>query len=183
MSKTYRKHGDGTREPRFRTKRDEFRCRHCRMFVGLLPSGGSHRNHCPYCLYSRHVDLKTPGDRASDCGASMAPVGAFARAKGEQAVVHRCLGCGFERHCRVAADDDFTLVSGSNSSSRAPRRRRGIAEIGRWKMEIGGWKADAFGLCSLNVEPTGGGWSNLHPSPSSLQCSGWADSATECRRP
>ena len=40
----------------------------------------------------------------------MAPVGAFTRAKGEHAIVHRCLSCGFERHNRVAADDDFTAV-------------------------------------------------------------------------
>jgi RNHCP domain len=40
----------------------------------------------------------------------MAPVGAFTRAKGEHAIVHRCLGCGFERYNRVAADDDFVAV-------------------------------------------------------------------------
>lgn len=40
----------------------------------------------------------------------MAPVGVFARRNGEQAIVHRCLGCGFERHCRVAADDDIGAV-------------------------------------------------------------------------
>jgi hypothetical protein len=80
------------------------------MFVGRLPSGGRHRNHCPYCLYSRHVDGQTPGDRASDCGASMAPVAAFRRRNDEHVVVHRCLGCGLERYCRVAADDDFVLV-------------------------------------------------------------------------
>jgi hypothetical protein len=40
----------------------------------------------------------------------MAPIGVFVRAKGEQAIVHRCLGCGFERHCRVAADDDIAAV-------------------------------------------------------------------------
>jgi hypothetical protein len=40
----------------------------------------------------------------------MAPVGAFARAKGEHAIVHRCLRCGFERHNRIAADDDFAAV-------------------------------------------------------------------------
>jgi hypothetical protein len=36
----------------------------------------------------------------------MAPVGVFARPKGEQVVLHRCLGCGLERHNRVAADDN-----------------------------------------------------------------------------
>jgi hypothetical protein len=68
-------------------------------------SGGRNRNHCPYCLYSRHVDDSAPGDRASSCGAAMAPVAFFRRPKGEQVLVHRCLGCGFERYCRIAADD------------------------------------------------------------------------------
>lgn len=92
---------------------ETFRCRRCRRMVGPVPwggAGGGHRNHCPYCLHSRHVDGKTPGDRASDCGATMAPLGAFIRGKGEHVIVHRCLGCGFERHCRVAADDDFEAV-------------------------------------------------------------------------
>jgi hypothetical protein len=40
----------------------------------------------------------------------MAPVGAFARAKGEQVIVHRCLACGLERHNRVAADDNVYVV-------------------------------------------------------------------------
>lgn len=80
------------------------------MLIGPVPFGGGHRNHCPVCLHSRHVDGKTPGDRASDCGSVMAPVGAFTRRGGEYVVVHRCLGCGFERFNRIAADDDFELV-------------------------------------------------------------------------
>ena len=78
--------------------------------VGAVPSGGKHRNHCPYCLYSRHVDGRISGDRAGACGGSMAPVGTFVRPKGEHVVVHRCLTCSFERYNRVAADDDFDLV-------------------------------------------------------------------------
>ena len=78
--------------------------------VGPVPYGGRHRNHCPYCLYSRHVDGRIPGDRAGDCGGAMAPTGAFVRPKGEHVVVHRCLVCGFERYNRIAADDDFDLV-------------------------------------------------------------------------
>lgn len=85
--------------------RESFKCRHCRTFVGPTISGGRHRNHCPICLYSRHVDDRTPGDRASGCRSLMAPIGVFHRRKGEQVILHRCLGCGVERHCRVAADD------------------------------------------------------------------------------
>ncbi len=36
----------------------------------------------------------------------MAPVGLFARPTGEQVIIHRCLGCGFERYNRIAADDN-----------------------------------------------------------------------------
>lgn len=87
-----------------------FKCGHCKRFIGLLPSGGHYRNHCPICLYSRHVDGETSGDRSSSCRALMAPIGVFARRNGEHVLVHRCLGCGFERFNRIAADDDFDLV-------------------------------------------------------------------------
>lgn len=87
-----------------------FRCGHCKRFIGPLPSGGRQRNHCQFCLYSRHVDDTHPGDRASTCRSLMAPVGAFQRPNGEHVLVHRCLGCGFERFNRIAADDDFELV-------------------------------------------------------------------------
>lgn len=40
----------------------------------------------------------------------MAPVGTFFKTKGEQMVLHRCNGCGIERRCRVAADDDPTVL-------------------------------------------------------------------------
>jgi hypothetical protein len=40
----------------------------------------------------------------------MAPIGTFAQRNGEQSVVHRCLGCGIERHNRVAADDNPLLL-------------------------------------------------------------------------
>jgi hypothetical protein len=100
------------------------------MFVGVIPSGGRHRNHCPFCLYSRHVDDRRPGDRASDCGGSMVPVGAFSRLKGELVVVHRCMACGVERHNRIAADDDFNLVLGlpRRPDPAAARRARGVLE-------------------------------------------------------
>lgn len=78
--------------------------------VGPTISGGRHRNHCPVCLYSLHVDGKTPGDRGSDCRSLMKPVGLFARMSGEQVIVHQCLGCGFERFNRVAADDNPLAV-------------------------------------------------------------------------
>lgn len=90
---------------------EEFKCRNCRNFIGTPPSGGSQRNHCPLCLFSLHVDGKTPGDRASDCHSLMEPIGVFYRVSNlEQMVVHRCRGCGFVRYNRVAADDNPVLL-------------------------------------------------------------------------
>ena len=89
---------------------EEFKCRNCRTFIGTPPTGGSQRNHCPMCLFSLHVDGKTPGDRASDCHSLMEPIGVFYRMSLEQMVVHRCRGCDFVRYNRVAADDNPTLL-------------------------------------------------------------------------
>ncbi len=95
--------------PRPRMRRNEaapFRCGRCRRMVGQTVSGGRHRNHCPFCLTSRHVDLRRPGDRANPCRALMAAVGVASKPDGEQLVLHRCNGCDARRRTRVAADDD-----------------------------------------------------------------------------
>lgn len=76
-----------------------FSCAHCRAHVEPL-TNGSYRNHCPYCLWSRHVDTQ-PGDRASRCRGMMEPVAVRATKKGLQ-LVHRCVRCGEVRVNRVA---------------------------------------------------------------------------------
>ena len=87
------------------TQQEEFKCGHCKTFVGPPVSGGKHRNHCPLCLFSKHVDRSRPGDRLSECSCLMEPVGTFNRRNGEQMIMHHCRGCGAQRVCRVAADD------------------------------------------------------------------------------
>ena len=102
-----RARGDVPFRPRTRpNERNPFKCGRCRAFVGPVVIGGRHRNHCPFCLTSRHVDQRRPGDRASPCRALMPAIGVAYRPNGEQMVVHRCNGCGIERQNRVAADDD-----------------------------------------------------------------------------
>lgn len=92
-------------------RNEGFDCEHCGQTVKPVTYGGSYRNHCPYCLYSKHVDAEVPGDRASSCRGLMAPVGVFTRRTGEAVLVHRCEKCGFERFNRIAGDDDFDLVT------------------------------------------------------------------------
>lgn len=71
-----------------------FVCENCKRIVQPL-NNGSYRNHCPYCLYSKHVDM-LPGDRKSKCGGLMKPVKLkYKSAKGYQ-IIHRCLACGNE---------------------------------------------------------------------------------------
>lgn len=116
---------EARRRPRYTQSSEEvFKCRHCHRFVCPLPYGGHHRNHCPFCLFSRHVDDRKSGDRLSTCGASMEPAGFFQRPNGEYVIVHRCLGCELERFNRIAGDDDFELVLALPEVP--PRTRRDI---------------------------------------------------------
>ena len=98
------------REKRRAEISEPFKCRNCKAFIGTPPTGGQQRNHCPMCLYSLHVDDKTPGDRASECRSLMEPIGVFYRRNLEQVVVHHCLGCSFTRYNRIAADDNIILL-------------------------------------------------------------------------
>jgi len=68
-------------------------------------AGSEHRNHCPNCLSSLHVDIE-PGDRAADCGGIMDPIAVWVRKNGEWAIVHRCRICGALSSNRIAADDN-----------------------------------------------------------------------------
>lgn len=84
---------------------DSFTCKFCGRLV--VPEGASseHRNHCPNCLSSLHVDIE-PGDRESDCKGIMEPISVWVRSKGEWAIIHRCKRCGSLSSNRVAADDN-----------------------------------------------------------------------------
>lgn len=90
-----------------RNDRDQaFKCGHCKQFIGVPVSGGRNRNHCPNCLYSKHVDLSYPGDRKATCHSLMKPAGLVTRRSGEQVILHECLGCGATDPNRIAADDN-----------------------------------------------------------------------------
>lgn len=85
-------------------RKEGFTCLHCGSHVPAS-SGGMQRNHCPVCLYSRHVD-EVPGDRGSECGGLMAPVGVDELSVDEAVLRHRCVVCGVERRNRAALTAD-----------------------------------------------------------------------------
>lgn len=84
---------------------DSFTCRFCGRLVTPEGASSEHRNHCPNCLSSLHVDIE-PGDRESDCGGVMEPIGVWVRKGGEWAIIHRCKRCGKLCSNRSAADDN-----------------------------------------------------------------------------
>jgi len=102
-----------SRDQRTRLRRrapDSFRCGHCRLDVSTTAPGTMHRNHCPSCLWSRHLD-RTPGDRAAECAGSMEPIAVCVGDDGEWALVHRCSACATVRVNRIAGDDNaFVLM-------------------------------------------------------------------------
>lgn len=95
----------------------DFKCIHCHAYVttNSIVSGVRNRNHCPYCLWSKHLDLYRPGDRLSACRSGMQPVGLTLKRswkkydpgwEGEVMVIHHCIECGRFSINRIAADDD-----------------------------------------------------------------------------
>lgn len=80
-----------------------FTCVQCGREVPPLAAAGC-RNHCPFCLYSRHVDV-LPGDRANECGGVLEPVGVLVDARKGYVIVHRCRSCGELKRNRAASED------------------------------------------------------------------------------
>ncbi len=100
-----------------------FKCENCGFDVKMDGNiGTKNRNHCPNCLYSKHVDERKPGDREASCGGVMLPVDIdFKKEKkdkygnkkvGEVMIVHECKKCKKTSKNRVAGDDNNEKVIG-----------------------------------------------------------------------
>jgi len=84
------------------TMRDEnFICENCGMEVTKL--NYTARDHCPYCLYSKHVDIN-PGDRMNACKGLLKPVG-IEKFKNTYKIIYKCDKCG-ENHKNIVSNDD-----------------------------------------------------------------------------
>jgi len=99
----------------------DFRCANCHVIVSSthILSGVNNRNHCPYCLWSCHLDLFAAGDRLSACKAPMKPIGLTMKKgrnkyrrepRGELMLIHECVECKILSINRIAADDDSAAV-------------------------------------------------------------------------
>ena len=103
---------DALETKRFQKNDSGFICANCGKEV--LPLGKTSRNHCPFCLYSLHLDIN-PGDRASECGGKLVPIGALPDPKKGYIIVHQCEKCGEVRRNKAAHDasvqpDNINLI-------------------------------------------------------------------------
>ena len=123
-----------------------FNCKHCYKPVSSASflSGVQNRNHCPYCLWSRHLDLYAAGDRLSACKSLMQPIGLTLKAtrkrygpeRGELMLIHVCMECQTISINRIAADDDSETVltvfddsSGLEAAMRSGMDTQGIRAL------------------------------------------------------
>jgi hypothetical protein len=110
----------GTLRPSLYQAETGFKCGRCHVFITAEPvlSGVNNRNHCPYCLWSKHLDLYQAGDRLAACKSLMRPVGLalkrtrkkYEASAGELMLVHLCVECERVSVNRMAADDDAARV-------------------------------------------------------------------------
>lgn len=105
----------------FQKRIEDFTCEHCSASV----KGDGYTNHCPQCLWSKHVDIN-PGDRAHRCGGLMKPV----RTEGTAAkyfIIHRCVKCGTEEK-NIFGEKDSTealLAIAKDAAEGITKRRTG----------------------------------------------------------
>ena len=84
---------------KFKRTIENFTCGHCKAKV----KGNGYTNHCPKCLWSKHVDIN-PGDRAEACGGMMEPIN-LTMEKDKYIIFHLCQKCKTIKR-NQAADND-----------------------------------------------------------------------------
>lgn len=85
--------------------KENFICENCETEV----VGDGYTDHCPNCLWGKHVDNEIPGDRASECKGSMEPI-KTSYEKGEFRIFYKCQKCRHEFWVRTAKDDNREIL-------------------------------------------------------------------------
>ena len=91
---------------KFKMVDEEFICENCGEEIQKL--NYTARDHCPYCLYSKHVDI-FPGDRANTCMGLMKPVG-IEKYKNTYKIIYKCSKCNQIHKNIMATDDNYDLI-------------------------------------------------------------------------
>lgn len=85
---------------------ESFQCEKCGKEV--VKSSYTARDHCPYCLYSKHVDIN-PGDRQNKCLGLLKPIG-IEKFKDTYKILYQCEKCGELHKNIMEQDDDMNLI-------------------------------------------------------------------------
>ena len=91
---------------RFLMKDEPFVCEHCHKEVEKL--NYTARDHCPFCLYSKHVD-QNPGDRMNECQGLLKPIG-IEKFKDTYKIIYQCEKCKKYHKNVMAKDDNMDLI-------------------------------------------------------------------------
>ena len=90
----------------FTMRDEEFICENCGKQVSKL--NYTARDHCPFCLYSKHVDIN-PGDRLNTCKGLLKPI-AIEKFKDNYKIVYKCAKCNQIHKNIMASDDDMDII-------------------------------------------------------------------------
>ena len=85
---------------------ENFICENCSREVKKL--NYSARDHCPFCLHSKHVDIN-PGDRSNECKGIMEPI-EIEKFKNTYKIIYKCKKCGKTHKNIIAKDDNMDLI-------------------------------------------------------------------------
>ncbi len=85
---------------------EEFLCENCNKTVPKL--NYTSRDHCPYCLYSKHIDIN-PGDRQNSCKGLLKPI-SIEKYKNTYKIIYKCLKCNTIHKNIMANDDNYDLI-------------------------------------------------------------------------
>ena len=94
---------------------EEFICEVCKRKVNKLNTTA--RDHCPYCLSSKHLDIN-PGDRSANCGGILKPIDIEKSKKDTLKIIYKCNKCGIIKKNKTAIDDNFDLILEIMSSNK-----------------------------------------------------------------
>jgi rubrerythrin len=90
----------------FKKVTENFICEKC----GHNVVGDGYTDHCPKCLWGKHMDEEVPGDRASNCRGLMEPIESKVYQVIKYKVKYRCVKCGHEFWVREGVGDDRNLL-------------------------------------------------------------------------
>lgn len=92
---------------RFTMIDENFKCEVCGKEVTTL--GYTARDHCPFCLSSKHVDIN-PGDRLENCHGVLKPIGVEKTKKDNYKIIYKCEKCHQIKKNIMANDDNLEII-------------------------------------------------------------------------